>query len=313
MNVRAQNNDAQPQPTPPGDVVETLHVDTDLVNLNVSVISRNSSAETGALRQEDFTVYENGQPQEISFFASAEAPFDLVLLLDLSGSTENKLSLVKKSARRFVEASRPGDRIAIVTFTDVPVLVSRLTTDRDALKKRISKIERPRGGTNFWDALDYVLRAVVDRETQHVRRTAIIAMTDGVDNALPDVPGAGSGTSFDELLKTIRNSDAIVLPVYLDTEREMVKQHRVLPSAYALARQQLAQLAEESGSLLYQARRLEDLKRVYEQVIHNLGMVYSIGYRPTNSQRDGTWRDVAVSIKQRPELQARAKRGYFAR
>ena len=172
--------------------MDTVRVDTDLVNLNVSIISRGSSAEVGALRQQDFAVYENGQPQEISFFASAEAPFDLILLLDLSGSTEKKLGLVKKSARRFVDAARPGDRIAIVTFTDVAVLISPLTTDRNAPKQRISMIEHPLGGTNFWDALDYVLRAVVDRETQRLRRTAIIAMTDGVDNALPDVRGNGS-------------------------------------------------------------------------------------------------------------------------
>lgn len=314
FNVRAQDNRAQPQASPQQDEpVETVRVDTDLVNLNVSVIGRDASLEAGTLRQEDFMVLENGQPQEISFFASAEAPFDLILLLDLSGSTEKKLGLVKKSARRFVEAARPNDRIAIVTFSDVPVIVSRLTTDRGELKKRIGKIEKPRGGTNFWDALDYVLRAVVDRETQHVRRTAVIAMTDGVDNALPDVPGDGSRISFDELLKSVSRSDAIVLPIYLDTEQEMVRQHRIWPATYAIAREQLTRLAEQSGSMLYSAHRLEDLKKVYEQVIRDLGTVYSIGYRPANTQRDGTWRDVTVRIKGRPELQARAKRGYFAR
>ncbi len=304
---------AQPRPQPSDEVVDTVRVDTDLVNLNVSVISRESSRAIGALREEDFAVYENGQPQQISFFASAEAPFDLVLLLDLSGSTGKKLSLVKKSALRFVKAARPNDRIAVVTFTDVAVLISPLTTDRNALKQRISMIEHPLGGTNFWDALDYVLRAVVDRETQRVRRTAIIAMTDGVDNALPDVRGEGSRMSFDELLKTVGRSDAIVLPIYLDTESEIVKKYNVPPSAYALARQQLAQLAQESGSLFYKASRLEDLKTVYKQVIYDLGTVYSIGYRPTNNRRDGSWRDVTVRIKGRPELQARAKRGYFAR
>jgi VWFA-related protein len=299
---------ATAQTTEPVD--ETITIDTGLVDLNVSVFSRAAKTPAGDLQQKDFVVMENGQMEEISFFAAASAPFDLVLLLDLSGSTADKLDLIKKSAKRFVEAARPTDRIGIVTFTNAPQVVSGLTSDRAVLFERIKKIEKPRGGTNFWDALYFVLKAMLGKDS---RRSAVIAMTDGVDNALPGVAGDGSAISFEELLETVRLSDAIVLPVYLDTEREMLKERRATELSYLYARRELAQLAAESGSLVYQARKLEDLKGVYEQVIRDLGTVYSIGYRPKNTERNGSWRSVTVQLVGRPDLAARTKRGYYAK
>ncbi|HEX8707255.1 MAG TPA: VWA domain-containing protein [Pyrinomonadaceae bacterium] len=315
--VRAQ--DEPPPPMPPvtkegADDIETIRVESDLVNLNVSVFSRALQLVPGNLQQQDFTVLENGVPEEIAFFAAASTPFDLVLLLDLSGSISDKLKLVKKSAIRFVEAARPSDRIGILTFTDVPSVVSPLTGDRAQLVERIKRIEKPMGGTNFWDALGHVLKLGQPRAAEGLRRRAVIVMTDGVDNALPDVAGPGSQTTFEELLDLVRDSDAVVLPIYLDTEREeAVRRHRVPQSVYPIARSQLAQLAAESGSILYQARALEDLNGVYEQVIRDLGTVYSIGYRPTNRRRDGAWRVVSVRLVNHPSFAARTRRGYFAR
>ena len=294
------------------DEVETIRVDTGLVDLHVSVFSRDPLRPVGELQQKDFAVLENGLPEEISFFASASTPFDLVLLLDLSGSTADKLDLIRKSSRRFVEAARPTDRISVVTFTDVPVVVSPLASDRRQLAERIKQIEKPRGGTNFWDALHFVLKNVFGGKDA-ARRQAVVVMSDGVDNALPDVPGPGSQTSYEQLLEMVRSSEAIVIPIYLDTEREMIKQRRVTGAAYGLARQQLTELAAESGSLLYRAREVEDLRGVYEQVMRNLGTVYSIGYQPKNRLRDGSWRNVSVRLVNRPDLSARSKRGYYAR
>jgi VWFA-related protein len=313
-NARAQD---EPPPIAQGspETVETISVNTELVDLNVSVFNRDPQRLVGELQQKDFQVLENGVAQEIAFFASAATPFDLVLLLDLSGSTVDKLDLVRKSARRFVEAARPTDRVSVVTFTNVPIVVSPLTFDRAELIKRIKKIKKPEGGTNFWDALRFVVERVFEKNPDGQRRKAVVVMTDGIDNALPDVPGNGSTTSFEELLKLVGQSDAVVLPIYLDTEAEMVKEHRwyEVENTFAIARRQLTQLAAESGSLLYRARKVEDLKGVYEQVIRDLGTVYSIGYNPTNKQRDGSWRAIAVQLVNRPELVARTKRGYVAK
>ena len=282
------------------------------MNVSFSVFSRHSFLPKSALEQKDFAVFENGEPQEISFFASAEAPFDLVLLLDLSGSTADKIKLIRTSSKRFVDAARPGDRIAIVTFTEDVQVVSRLTLDREALKTSIDQIAKPRGGTNFWDALRFVLEHIVGQSRVEGRRSAIVVMTDGVDNALPDVFGDGSVTTFAELIEIVRRSDTIVLPIYLDTVKEG-RHNGTPPSAYAQAQQQLSELAAESGNTVYQARKVEDLNGAYAQVIRDLATVYSIGYRPANRVRDGSWRAVAVQLVGRPDLVARARRGYYAK
>ena len=292
--------------------VETIRVDSDLVDLKVSVVSLNPQNPSAELHQKDFLVLEDGAPQDIAFFAAADTPFDLVLLLDLSGSTNDKLKLIRQSAKRFVEATRPVDRVSVVTFTDIAQVVCPLTQDRRRLKDSIDHIEKPQGGTKFWDSLRYVL-AILNASGNSLRRSAVVVMTDGVDNALPDVFGDGSQTTFDQLLNLVRKSEAIVFPIYLDTEDEVFRRTRTPRTAFALAREQLGQLASTSGSRLYRANKLKDLDAVYKQVIGDLGRIYSIGYRPANSLRDGKWRSVTVQIQDRQDVTARTKQGYYSR
>jgi len=292
--------------------VETIRVESDLVDLKVSVVSLNLQNPSPELQQKDFLVLEDGRPQDISFFAAADTPLDLVLLLDTSGSTNDKLKLIRKSAKRFIDETRPIDRVSIVAFTDIAQVICPLTQDRRLLKDSIDDIERSGGGTKFWDTLRYVL-AVLRASGNSLRRSAVVVMTDGVDNALPDVLGPGSQTSFDELLGIVRAADTIVFPIYLDTEDEQLKRHSATRMAYAMARDELAQLAEASGSRLFRANHLKDLDDVYKQVIGDLGRIYSIGYRPSNTLRDGKWRSVSIQIQDRRDVIARTKQGYYSR
>ena len=294
------------------DTVETIRIDSDLVDLKVSVLGFAPNAPAPLLKQEDFRVLEDGVPQEISFFAAADAPFDLVLLLDLSGSNSKNLKMIRNSAKRFVDAARDVDRIALVTFTDQPALYSSFSLDRKKLKKTIDEMDDAIGGTNFWDSMNYVLSDLIPQGSG-LRRSAIVVMTDGIDNALPDVPGPGSRITFPGLLERIRNSESIVFPIYLDTEEENVKRYHVPRAAYAQAREQLAQIASLCGTPLYQAARLSDLDAVYAQVVRDLSTVYSIGYKPSNKSLDGKWRSVEVSLTKRSDLFARTKRGYYAK
>jgi VWFA-related protein len=291
---------------------EVIRVDSDLVDLKVSVLRLNSLSPVAELQQSDFLILEDGKPQEISFFAGENAPFDLLLLLDLSGSTSRKVKLVRNSAQRFVEAARPIDRIAVVTFTDATHVVSPLTLDRNALKKAIKKIDDPGGGTNFWDSLRFVLDHLLPAQNA-TRRRAVVVMTDGVDNALPGIYGEGSRTSFAELLERVQASDVVLFPVYLDTENEEIKRQRSTAVAYAMARESLAQLADTGGTRVYPAKDLKDLETVYDQVIKDLGTVYSLGYKSNNPLRDGKWRSVAVQVVSRTGVSARTKPGYYSR
>jgi Ca-activated chloride channel homolog len=292
--------------------MDTIRVDSDLVDLKVRVVSLNPQLKGLSLQQKDFQIFEDGAQQEISFFASADAPFDLVLLLDLSGSAKDKFNLIRRSAKRFIDATRPFDRVAVVTFTDQIRVASDLSLDRGLLKDSIDAIEQPVGGTNFWDALYFVLDRMLSKD-KISQRGAVVVMTDGVDNALPDVAGDGSRTTFDQLLDTVRHSDALVFPVYIDTEQEERKRHRTPSLAYAIARDQLEQLARACGTITYRADKLKDLDKVYERVIKDLGTVYSIGYKPTNDAKDGKWRSVTVKLSEQTDFTPRTKSGYFAR
>jgi len=290
------------------DETDVVRVDTNLVNLNVSVSGTKLRTEVARLDQKDFVVTEDGKPQDVTFFATTDVPFDLVLLLDLSGSTADKRDLIRKSTRRFIEATRPADRIAIVTFADDFWVVAPLTADRAKLVSSTNQISGG-GGSRVWDALQFTLDHVFESATSP-RRRAIVFMTDGVDNALG--PGsAGSTISFADLLESVRKHDALIVPIYLDTEGGDFlggQGHRM----YENARHTLGVLAFESGGLYYSARKLEDLNGVYEQVIEDLSKVYSLGYRSTNQKRDGSWRAVDIGTPAHPELKTRARPGYYA-
>jgi VWFA-related protein len=287
---------------------EVVRVDTNLVSLNVSVYSNRLKKHVGMLGPKDFAVFEDGREEAVSFFAATEVPFDLVLLLDLSGSTYDKRDLIRESTRRFIEAARPADRLAVVAFTDVVSIVSPLTGDRGRLLEAVGKMEAS-GGSHVWDALKFTLERVVGPKTLE-RRRAVVMLTDGADNALAALPGRGSKTAFSDLLETVRQADALVIPIYVDTEEEDDPlSHRV----YENARRTLSLLADESGGLYYKAKKLGDLKGVYAQVIEDLGKVYSLGYKPSNDRRDGLWREVRIQMRDRPDLSARARPGYYAK
>ena len=294
------------------DPVETIRIDSDLVDLKVSVLGFPPNNPPPSLEPKDFLVLEDGIPQEITFFAAADTPFDLVLLLDLSGSNSKNLKMIRNSAKRFVDAARDVDRIALVTFTDQPALYSTFSLDRKKLKKTIDDMDEAVGGTNFWDSMDWVLHDLVTQGTG-LRRSAIVVMTDGVDNAIPGVAGPGSKLPFEALLERIRTSESIVFPIYLDTEAENVKKFHTPREAYTQARDQLAQIANVCGTPMYKAARLSDLDEVYAQVVRDLSTVYSIGYRPFNKSLDGKWRSVEVMLTKRSDLFARTKRGYYAK
>jgi VWFA-related protein len=284
-------------------------VETNLVSLNVSVFNSKLQMFVGSLTKDDFQVLENDQPQTVTYFASTDVPFDLVLLIDLSGSTVDKRDLIKKSTLRFIEAARPTDRLAIVTFSDKPTVISPLTLDRQQLAASVRNMEGS-GGSHVWDAVKFALDEVIGPKSLE-RRRAVVLMSDGVDGALFRTGSpAGSQMTFADLVEKVRQTDTLIVPIYLDTEEHYG--NSLVKDEYENARRTLNLLANESGGTYYRARKLSDLNGVYEQVINDLGKVYSLGYKPTNAARDGTWRSVQVSIANRTDLVARARPGYYA-
>ena len=291
----------------PGDVIK---VETNLVSVNVSVFNKQSKLFVGSLTKDDFIVKEDGQDQTITYFASTDVPFDLVLLVDLSGSTAEKRDLIKKSTLRFIEAARPNDRLAIVTFSHVTNLISPLTLDRAQLTASVEKMEGM-GGTHVWDAIKYVLEDVLGPKTPE-RRRAVVLMSDGVDGSFSRYGSIGGGSKipFADLIEQVRQTDVLIVPIYLDTQESLG--NPFMDNEYENARRALNLLANETGGTYYKARKISDLNGVYEQVINDLGKVYSLGYKPTNAARDASWRNVQISIANRPDLVARSRPGYYA-
>ena len=167
-----------PTEVDPGDVIKT---ETNLVNLNVSVFNSKLKMFVGSLTKEDFRVLENNEEQTVTYFASTDVPFDLVLLVDLSGSTADKRDLIKKSTLRFIEAARPSDRLAIVTFSDKTNVVSPLTLDRTQLAASVANMQGM-GGSHVWDAVKFALDDVIGPKSLE-RRRAVVLMSDGVDGS----------------------------------------------------------------------------------------------------------------------------------
>jgi VWFA-related protein len=290
-----------------GDIVR---VDSQLTTLNVSVVDRTTSRGVMGLSQKEFNLFEDGVEQDIVQFESSAAPFDLILLIDLSGSTRDKVKLIRAAAQRFVNASRPSDRIAIISFAGQATLISPLTLDRELLRQRVNAIDTVSGDTKVYDATEFALKQVPPG-TINSRRTAIVLMSDGLDGAMEGVQGNGSQLSYSELINHVREFDGVLYTMWLNTEYEAMSPLDTQPEAFDQGHQRMNQMAEVGGGVFYEVDRLEDLAGAYERVVADLGTVYSLAYRPSNKTRDGKWRAIRVNIA-RPSAVARGKHGYYA-
>jgi Ca-activated chloride channel family protein len=280
-----------------------IKVETNLVNINARVFTSDLKTPYGVtLSKSDLVVVEDGLEQNAQFFSTEAAPFDLVLVLDFSGSTAEKRNLIKKAAKRFVGVARPNDRVAMVAFADEIKLVSALTSDKEAITTAIDKLKLD-GQSPVWDAFKFAHEKVVDQKPSE-RRTAIVFMTDGEDNA--------SKSTFADALEMVRHGDTTVFSIFLNTfdakPSDKNPRTRVI-GAYHL---KLSMLAEESGGQFYKANNLKDLNGIYEQVVSDIGKIYSIGYEPKNEKRDGGWRSIEIQVKTHPELVVKTRRGYYA-
>ncbi|HEX8162597.1 MAG TPA: VWA domain-containing protein [Pyrinomonadaceae bacterium] len=222
---------AQPKPTPiakpdagqgaPVEVGddEVLRVDTQLVPVPVVVRDR-AGRPVANLRAENFTVFEDGRPQRVTNFSTTDAPFEIALLLDTSGSTREDIGLIRRAANLFIEALRPGDRVSIVAFNTrqegaaklaAVEVKTPLTDDRERLRDALDRVGSS-NGTPFYDALERVaLEVFREPPREEVRgRRALVALTDGVDST--------SEAEFEESRARLAKSGIISYFVQVNTE-----------------------------------------------------------------------------------------------
>lgn len=284
---------------------EVVRVDTSLVSLPVFVYDPSGNP-MNVLARKDFEIYEDGRKEEITFFSTSDTPFDLVLLIDLSGSTQKMLDLIKNATNKFIERKRPADKLGIVTFAQDATLVSPLTDDSEKLLASVKKMSE-KGNSRVWDALKFTLDNLFTDKTPQKRR-AVVFLTDGVDNSLWG-DKRGSRISFYDLFESVKQSETAIFPIYLDTEGQFPDS----VEAYKTARSTLALLANETGGRSYKAKKIEDLEGVYSDVLTDLTRIYTLGYIPSNEKRDGAWRNIEIKVPGHTELSVKTKAGYYAK
>ena len=260
---------------PPGKLVSS--VAPQLMRFTASVTDRNGRA-IGGMRESDFTVWENGIERRVTNVAPANEPFNLVLLLDVSGSVEERMDFIRKAARDFLRTTSPQDRISIISFRDDIQVISDFSTDRRMLSKKLDEIDAG-GGTALYDALGYVLSEPLKR--LRGERTAIVVMSDGDDNK--------SFLPFPAILEALLESGALVYPLYVPSG--LIPESSVpapeitidpLRTRYltltSRADEEGRKLAAASGGIYYPIRRLEDLQKAYDDVVAQLRSAYTITY-----------------------------------
>ena len=248
-----------------------------LMRFNASVTDRNGRA-IGGMRESDFTVWENGVERRVTSVAPANEPFNLVLLLDVSGSVEERMDFIRKAARDFLRTTSPQDKISIISFRDDIQVISDFSTDRALLSRKLDEIDAG-GGTALYDALGYVLSEQIRR--LRGERTAIVVMSDGDDNK--------SFLPFPAIIEALSESGALVYPLYVPSgliPESSVPQPEItidpLRTRYLTlttrADEEGRKLAAASGGIYYPIRRLEDLQKAYDDVVAQLRSAYTITY-----------------------------------
>ena len=272
-----------------------------LVAVNVTVTGPDKRFVTG-LDAVDFAVYEDGIQQDLQFFESSAVPLDLIVLIDASSSMRHRLEMVHQAALGFINTLRPGDRGAVVAFSDNVSVAQGLTGDRALLESAIRGIAAS-GGTALNNAVYVALKQFGRnaRDTSQIRRQAIAVLSDGNDTA--------SLLSFDDVLEVAHKSGVSIYPISLASDFDPQ------PSGagrFSQAHYSMRKLAQETGAQAFFPAKVQELPAIYAAIAQELSYQYSIGYAPRDARSDGRFRRISVRVTTRPELKPRARTGYIA-
>jgi len=309
----------QQKPTPDQPAVATddiIRVSTTLITVPVSVMDRQGRF-IPDLQQSDFHLYEEGVEQQIAFFETADKPFTVALLLDMSESTKFKLKEIQDAANGFLTQLRPDDRVMIVAFDKGVYVLAEATSDRSVLAKAISRA-RTGGGTSLYEAVDVVMGQRLNRISG---RKAIVLFTDGVDTA-------SSSSTYLSTLRTAEELDALAYTIQYETYDDIVSAQsghgaddqdargilvtakgERLDVAYKRANLYLNRLADKTGGRFSYAASPKSLMEAFERIAKELREQYSLGFYP-QTRVAGKSRQLKVRVS-RPDVAVRARGSYM--
>lgn len=308
-----------------GETIEgdTLRVNTSLVTVPVVVLDRNGKYIPN-LQRRDFHVFDNGVEQRVAYFATVDAPFTVVLLIDTSNSTGISMDQMQEAAISFVKLLKEQDRVMVMSFDDRIRVLCEPTSDRDALIQAIRRT-RNGGSTRLYDAVHDVLRK---RLSKIEGRKAVVLFTDGVDTS-------SMQASYASTIREALESDGAVYSVAYNTANSLPINAGGLPrrgggilnfpfpgtgggvpgvgggspNDYRRADEYLHEIASESGGRFFRGDSLAGLSSAFADLADELRRQYSIGYYPPAGQA-GQRRNIKVRVNQ-PNLVVKARETYI--
>jgi VWFA-related protein len=290
----------------------TLKVSTEVVNVYAVVEDRKKHL-VPQLNKQDFEILEDKSPQEIRYFSLAtDTPLTIGILVDTSPSQERVLGVEKQEAKAFLDqVLRPKD-LAFVLHFDVEVeLLQDFTSDRRLLARAIDETviggggrgvlpaPLPTGGsggaTHLYDAVYLAANELMKNE---VGRKVLILLTDGEDQ--------GSRVKLNTALEAAQKTDLILYSVAI-IDRAFYWGHVVGFSGDSV----LKKFSEETGGRVIEVNRARDTSAAFQQIAEELRTQYLLGYTPTNTRRDGSFRKIQVRVRN-GDYKVQARHGYYA-
>jgi Ca-activated chloride channel family protein len=276
--------------------VPTFRGGIDVVSLNVTVTDGGKTFVTD-LDRGDFAVFEDGVKQELTYFTRAQLPIALSLLIDTSASMEDKIRTAQEAASGFVKRLRPNDLGQVIDFDNRVTILQNFTADQALLDGAIRKTVA-NGSTSLHNAI-YIslkeLKKVRAKDTEDVRRQAIVVLSDGEDTS--------SLVPFEEVLELAKRSEVAIYTI-------AIRGRDVGSRGFNEAEFVLKQFAQETGGRSFFPSAANELESIYAQIGDELASQYTMAYESRNPRRDGRWRRIVVRTT-RPNTVARTKQGYY--
>lgn len=292
---------------------QTLKVQTTLVNVFVTVRDKHNGI-ISDLAEKDFTLYEDGQPQKVAFYSKeVNMPITLGVLIDTSGSMANIIGAEQDTASRFLqEVMRKRDEAMVISFDFDVNLLADFTQDTSELEHAIRRARvnavasggvvtpstLPQGRNGGTDLYDAVYLACHDQLVSEAGRKAVILLTDAEDT--------GSKLTLQQSIEAAQRADTVIHVLRLADEPFYFGMG-VGYSGASVARK----MAEETGGREIEVRSEKSLEKAFDIISEELRSQYVLGYYPTNTNRDGTFRKIKVEVD-RPDTKILARKGYYA-
>jgi Ca-activated chloride channel homolog len=264
----------------------TFRSDTRIVPVMATVLDTDGRLVPN-LEKEEFTVFDNGKPQELALFESTVEPFTGVVMLDFSGSMTANLKLLKQGTEQFLMRMLPGDKGQVGAFSDKIMFSGRFTNDRDSLIRALDDLQYG-NPTALYDAID----ASMDRLTNLEGRKVVLVFTDGDDNY--------SKVKYNAVRDRARDRDIMIYAIGL---RSVVGGTITKPDA------NLRKLADSTGGGYFELKHTDELGPTFTRVAQELHSLYMLGFTPQSL--DGKEHKIEVRLKQ-PTMKVRARTSYLA-